>query len=963
MKKRLLAMLMACCMAASMASAVFAADDGPIVTEPAAVVEQVDPPAEPEPQPAQEEPPAEEQPAEQPAEQPTPEPPAPEQEATPEPTAEPAPEPTAEPTPEVTAEPTAAPTPEATPEAIEDPAAEATPEPTAEPTATVEPSATPAVTATPAPTAAPVAVALPATPETAAAEPVTLEVEPQAEPVEQALRVTRVTLQSSVETDGCYTAVVNGSAALQQGVTYTWERSLDKRNWTEVEPKICSGQGGWNVDPDAPNKLNAALDTCAVSPGNTGRFYYRVTVTGSNTVTSASAQVPYYIQLQNGGFETPKVKDQSVVFHWKATENNNNPSHFIQWNANEGQIIWKTTGEERRWDQKNWPGAVPQPYIELVDGVKGRVYIHKDDQNQPYECINDPANTYFTPGANSGEQFAELNCEVYGALYQDVLTVPGATLYWSLAHRGRNGPDSMVLLIAPTEVATDIETKLKNKASGNIADALNETVTMKGELHTISDFIVKENGNTTGIITDDNTAWKTHSGTYSVPDGKYVSRFFFLAISTKGNNICEGNYLDDVWFSTTPAPAVADHANLTVRKELIGDLTAEQQRAIRAALTFTVTRSDGTNVATIRGADMTVDADNPAVSSIVVQNLPLTSDDGSIHYTYTVTEALGTTPAGLLWLGSAVSANGDTWQEVTGGDIKVENLTLNTAQTVTAGFRNTYAQLTGSLKITKAVPEDASAALRAEANAVTNTFTLGTLPIGSYTLTYADGSTENVPLDAGGSLTIQLQGLQTVTVGNLPIGDYTVTETDHPDLANYYCTTTATTAAVHVSANEDAEAVITNTYAPYRSITITKRVTGGMADTRRGFAFTAKVDGNPITSSTLHVTYSGGAEPTETGFTIPHKGSVTIGHLRPGQTFTVEEESTEYDAEIQIGNDTILDTSYSGTVGEENTALTFVNKKDGAPPTGLAQDAAPALLMLVAALTCTVLRRRKGARP
>lgn len=943
MKKRLLAMLMACCMAASMASAVFAADNEPIVTEPAAVVEQVDPPSEPEPQPAQEEPPAEE---------PTPEPPAPEPEVTPEPTAEPAPDPTAEPNPEVTAEPTAAPAPEPTPEAIEDPAAEATPEPTAEPTATVEPSATPAVSATPAPTATPVAVALPATPETAAAEPVTLE-ETQAEPVEQALRVTSVTLQSSIETDGCYTAVVNGSAALQQGVTYTWERSLDKRNWTEVEPKICSGQGGWNVDPDAPNKLNAALDTCAVSPGNTGRFYYRVTVTGSNTVTSASVQVPYYIQLQNGGFETPALTSLSVndgvnsLLYCKP-KGKATGSYFAQLPNGYKNLIWQTTSYADHWAEGNPAGN----YIEIVDGT---FRVINDRMNDPTSCYN-------TKNANSGNQFAELNCEAYGALYQDVLTVPGATLYWSLAHKGRNGNDSMVLLIAPTEVAKDIETKLKDKSSGNIADALNETVTMNGEQHTISEFIVKESGST-GIITDGNKDWKTHSGTYKVPDGQYVSRFFFLAIATEKGNICEGNLLDDVWFSTTPAPAVADHANLTVRKELIGDLTAEQQRAIRAALTFTVTRSDGTNVATIRGADMTVDADNPAVSSIVVQNLPLTSDDGSVHYTYTVTEALGTTPAGLLWLGSAVSVNGEDWQEVAAGDIKVENLTLNTTQTVTAGFRNTYAQLTGSLKITKAVPEDASAALRAEANAVTNTFTLGTLPIGSYTLTYADGSTETVPLNAGGNLTIALQGLQTVTVGNLPIGDYTVTETDHPDLANYYCTTTETTAAVHVSANEDAEAVITNTYAPYRSVTITKRVTGGMADTRRGFAFTATVDGNAVTGSTPHVTYSGGAEPTETGFTIPHKGSVTIGHLRQDQTFTVEEESTEYEAEIQIGNDTLLDTSYSGTVGEENTALTFVNKKDGVPPTGLAQDAAPALLMLLAALTCTVLRRRKGARP
>ena len=51
MKKRLLAVLLACCMAAGMANAVFAADELPAPAEPAAAIAPADPdPPAPEPE-------------------------------------------------------------------------------------------------------------------------------------------------------------------------------------------------------------------------------------------------------------------------------------------------------------------------------------------------------------------------------------------------------------------------------------------------------------------------------------------------------------------------------------------------------------------------------------------------------------------------------------------------------------------------------------------------------------------------------------------------------------------------------------------------------------------------------------------------------------------------------------------------------------------------------------------------
>ena len=120
--------------------------------------------------------------------------------------------------------------------------------------------------------------------------------------------------------------------------------------------------------------------------------------------------------------------------------------------------------------------------------------------------------------------------------------------------------------------------------------------------------------------------------------------FFFLALSSGKGDRREGNLLDKVWFSTEPAPPVAGHANLTLRKTLAGSLTADELTAVRAGLTFTVTRSDGTAVAVISGADMTVGTD-PAQCSYTIQDLPVESESGTL-YTYTVTRDRPRRPGG-----------------------------------------------------------------------------------------------------------------------------------------------------------------------------------------------------------------------------------------------------------------------------------------------------------------------------
>ena len=101
--------------------------------------------------------------------------------------------------------------------------------------------------------------------------------------------------------------------------------------------------------------------------------------------------------------------------------------------------------------------------------------------------------------AFEGGNFAELNANSAGTLYQDVVTTPGATMTWTLHHRGRDGTDIMKVLIG---------------------DSLTADVWSDTGWDSIS-----------GDISDSETAWGSATGTYLVPAGQTCTRFGFSAVS------------------------------------------------------------------------------------------------------------------------------------------------------------------------------------------------------------------------------------------------------------------------------------------------------------------------------------------------------------------------------------------------------------------------------------------------
>ncbi|EUJ45557.1 immunoglobulin-like domain-containing protein [Listeria riparia] len=125
--------------------------------------------------------------------------------------------------------------------------------------------------------------------------------------------------------------------------------------------------------------------------------------------------------------------------------------------------------------------------------------------------------------AADGEQYAELNAYEASALYQDIPTTPGATVRWQVEHRGRH----------TTDTAT-----VKFGAPGDLK--LIDTMTTSVD------------------------AWKTYSGTYTIPAGQTTTRFQFEAV---GGDPTNGNLLDNIVFSTQSFITVAGQVNQTSVKK------------------------------------------------------------------------------------------------------------------------------------------------------------------------------------------------------------------------------------------------------------------------------------------------------------------------------------------------------------------------------------------------------------
>lgn len=366
-----------------------------------------------------------------------------------------------------------------------------------------------------------------------------------------------LTITDNVSTSGCYEAAVTGGDAALEGknVQYLWYKSIDGgATYTAVEAKNFTAGDNTvsNISGEHGEKLFLALDGGTVSdtlPSVTYKAVLKVDGTVYDSVWAVCTNTTYQASVLNGSFEAPDLTN-----------------YYFQQFVPEGTagLFWKTTALNKEGDQPKYPddGKTQQDdgkhYIEIIDTGTSE---HKEQA----------AFHHKQGSATNGTQYAEINAGAAGALYQTIATIPGTTMYWSVDHSGRDGPDTMAVVMMPESSAKSITTQAE------LLGVLNDPSSYGA---TVASNLSAQQG-----------VWTTHSGQYTIPEGQYETRFFFMAVSTYNDKDYIGNHIDNVWFSQQIPPASSEKPYFTLTKHVVGPLTEGDLRLLSGKLTFTVQKS------------------------------------------------------------------------------------------------------------------------------------------------------------------------------------------------------------------------------------------------------------------------------------------------------------------------------------------------------------------------------------
>ena len=479
----------------------------------------------------------------------------------------------------------------------------------------------------------------------------------------------------------------------EHGYKVTW-----KQNGTVAKRKEISNglytlekHGGWIdvIYTDGANKT------------------YVVTVSnGTEEKSSSGVTVEYNKRLENGDFEQGG--------------SNQTPEGT-------SGLVWKTTASDN--------------LIELANINNGRSYKELQYVGGRWSAndINYGGKAFgATSTPNGTAQFAELNAGVEGALYQDVLTKPGLTMNWKFSHKARTRTnsgegepenqnsnvlmpdkktaDKMAMVIAPLELVKDITTQ----------DELNKLLAMCGNsdgTHTINGYgghgdpsktyqvyVVYDSseikGYTSGWRSFDGkwnyynystSSWNTRTGTYTVPKGQYLTRFFFVAVDSvfQSGNLRVGNLLDDVWFGQDAPPAPTNGSGqITVTKRFYG-LTESEAKSV--VLKGIISGDHDIGSITFNGGAWTSNSDihgSYVAVSHTIDNLSLAANQ---LYQYTFKENKESAAVEGYTLTETL-VDGETKSEPS-GTVRISK--ENNMQSIT--FSNIYEKNTADVTLTKHV--------------------------------------------------------------------------------------------------------------------------------------------------------------------------------------------------------------------------------------------------------------------
>ncbi len=465
-----------------------------------------------------------------------------------------------------------------------------------------------------------------------------------------------ITLTDDVANSGNYVvSITSGSEALaDKDVQFLWYKSTDGGStYTAVAQKVYSvgGSSVPNISDDTTS-LFLALEGGTITDTQKSVKYKATLMVDGVEYDEISAEIEnttHQASVLNGSFETPDLASYGF-------------QEFVP-EGTEG-LYWKTTAANEEGGQ----GTYPSGSTSTNDGVH---YVEMVDTTTGTNKTN--ATKYHNQGtASDGKQYAEINAGAWGALYQTVATIPGVTMNWSVDHNGRAGTDTMAVVMMPEDTANNITDYSGIMSVVNNPDTYGATVITN--------------------LTAGTGSWTTHSGTYTVPEGQYQTRFFFVAVANSGSSATIGNHIDNVWFSQKIAPATSTKPYFELKKTVTGDLSEAELQTLADKLTFELQRSSSRYSST----GMTTQATYKASD---IGNW-VKNDDGSWTISIRISMKNYTTNFYYQIVESNAEMNGYTLTQTVTPTSAVQ---LTSSTDTSWEFTNNYADLGRTLKLKKVV--------------------------------------------------------------------------------------------------------------------------------------------------------------------------------------------------------------------------------------------------------------------
>lgn len=406
-----------------------------------------------------------------------------------------------------------------------------------------------------------------------------------------------------IEDDQKYSGylIANISSALQQegtasNKTYTWYKTVTNSSGVTTTSQVSRRLTGqhYNIEynPASRTWLDVEADEGGLNETDqtSVQYYVELNYTDNKgkaqTLRSNTIDIQYYSQLENGGFETPVEyivsEPKTSNGHNGYNGSQNTAAGFGKAPGGGGQIsngdyktaggVWQTTGTGPDTNDGSGHSRLNRD-LEIFNVNMGNSGVADS------WATSSTSGNKVKPTAADGVQFAELNCEAAGALYQDVVTHQNEQLHYRFSHRARatSGAkqvfDSMYLVIMPTKLAmtgsstggelkTQPELEAWLKDHGGYDD---HKATAEEEKITYQDF---DNGVLVVKVSSDNYDWHSINVVNGYTPKGGLTRFFFVAGQTSNGNKTTGNFIDGISFSQELPPTQG--INLQVNKTFSG---------------------------------------------------------------------------------------------------------------------------------------------------------------------------------------------------------------------------------------------------------------------------------------------------------------------------------------------------------------------------------------------------------